>query len=79
MGIPRGYQTVPQSREHLLKYLPTSQDELPPRRMRDSFDSAIIPLSKDLQLQEKYITYLGHIRLGRLMEDMDIFAGECKY
>lgn len=43
--------------------------------MQDSFTSAIIPLSTDKALQDKYVTFLGHIRLGRLMEDMDLFAG----
>jgi len=76
MGIERGYQTIPKSRQHLLQYLPKTQADLPVRKMQDSFDSAIIPLSKNMELQERYITYLGHIRLGRLMEDMDIFAGK---
>lgn len=43
--------------------------------MQDSFTSAIIPLSTDKALQDKYVTFLGHVRLGRLMEDMDLFAG----
>lgn len=43
--------------------------------MQDSFTSAIIPLSCDKALQDKYVTFLGHVRLGRLMEDMDLFAG----
>lgn len=42
--------------------------------MQDSFTSAIIPLSTDSELQDKYVTFLGHVRLGRLMEDMDLFA-----
>ena len=76
MGLERGYTTLQKSRAHLLQYLPQSQKELPVRRMKESFDSAIIPLSTNLELQEKYITFLGHIRLGRLMEDMDCFAGK---
>lgn len=75
MGTERGYRTLPKSRHHLQQYLPKSQEELPVRKMNDSFDSAIIPLRSNLELQEKYITFLGHIRLGRLMEDMDMFAG----
>lgn len=43
--------------------------------LQDSFDDAIIPLSTDYDLQDKYVTYLGYIRLGRIMEDMDFFAG----
>lgn len=63
-----------QSREHLLRYQPKSVDELPARTMQDSFTSAVIPLSTDFELQDKYVTFLGSVRLGRLMEDMDQFA-----
>ncbi|KAF2895765.1 hypothetical protein ILUMI_10411 [Ignelater luminosus] len=74
MGVERGYKPLGASRAHLLEYLPSSQKELPPRTMNDSFTSALIPLSTDLELQDKYITFLGHVRIGRLLEDMDIFA-----
>lgn len=74
MGISMGYTPLQPSRAHLLKLLAVSQDELPPRSMQDSFSSAILPLSSDLALQEKYVTFLGNVRLGRLMEDMDVFA-----
>lgn len=43
--------------------------------MQDSFTSAIIPLGTDTAMQDKYVTFLGNVRLGRLMEDMDLFAG----
>lgn len=58
-------------RAELLKILPESQDELPGRRMLDSYDSAIIPIASDT---DRYITYDGGVRIGRLLEDMDIFA-----
>lgn len=75
MGIEhRGYQRFKYQRDHLLDLLPKSQKDLPVRKMQDSFDSALIPLGKDLALQERYISFLGHIRTGRLMEDLDIFA-----
>ena len=38
-------------REKLLKILPTEQSQLPPRRMIDSFDSAIIPIASDPSLR----------------------------
>ncbi|KAL3280581.1 hypothetical protein HHI36_003814 [Cryptolaemus montrouzieri] len=47
--------------------------------MKDSFLEGIIPLSIDVNLQEKYITFLGHVRIGRLLEDMDIFAVHIGY
>ncbi|XP_067013889.2 acyl-coenzyme A thioesterase 9, mitochondrial isoform X1 [Anabrus simplex] len=74
MGLERGYRPLQPNRSHLLDMLPKNQDELPPRTMQDSFLSAVIPLSSDIVLQEKYVTFLGHVRLGRLMEDMDMFA-----
>lgn len=78
MGVECGYKPLGtrHNRSDLLQYLPTSQSELPPRAMNDSFTSALIPLSTDLELQDKYITFLGHVRIGRLLEDMDIFAGK---
>lgn len=74
LGIQEHWSPVPKSREHLTQYEPKSIDELPARSMQDSFTSAIIPLSTDLTIREKYVTFLGSVRLGRLMEDMDGFA-----
>lgn len=62
------------NREALLNILPESQAELPGRRMTDSYDAAIIPLGSDRKLRERYITNHGGVRVGRLLEDMDIFA-----
>jgi acyl-coenzyme A thioesterase 9 len=42
--------------------------------MLDSYDSAVIPLGSDVQLRDRYMTHLGGVRIGRLLEDMDIFA-----
>ena len=38
-------------KEELLKILPTDQSQLPPRRMIDSFDCVMIPLSSDSELR----------------------------
>ncbi|XP_055905484.1 acyl-coenzyme A thioesterase 9, mitochondrial-like [Eupeodes corollae] len=73
LGLDCGYNPQPKSREHLLQYEPKLED-LPPRSMQDSFSSAIIPLSVSKSLQDRYVALLGHVRLGRLMEDMDLFA-----
>ncbi|KAJ3653298.1 hypothetical protein Zmor_012557 [Zophobas morio] len=74
MGRESGYSSIPPSRKHLLQYVPREQNELPPRSLRDSYVEGYIPLSKDLKLQEKYTTFLGSLRIGRLLEDMDYFA-----
>lgn len=73
-GIQNTYSVLKQSREYLLRYEPKSVSELPARSMEDSLTSAVIPLSTDFVLQDKYVTFLGNVRLGRLMEDMDQFA-----
>ena len=76
-------------RAELLKILPTDQSQLPPRRMIDSFDSAVIPIASNPSLrvkkilhllflkyfvQDRYLVSDGGVRIGRLLEDMDIFA-----
>lgn len=74
LGSTKGFSKLILSREHLIKYEPKSRADLPTRTMQDSFTSAIIPLSTDTILQDKYVTFLGNVRLGRLMEDLDLFA-----
>ena len=61
-------------REKLIDLVPKSQEELVPRHMIDSFDQAIIPLGTDAKLRDRYTTFFGGVRVGRLLEDMDIFA-----
>lgn len=74
LGGEEHWSVLPKSREHLIPYEPKTVEDLPFRSMRDSFTSAIIPLSTDLAIRDKYVTFLGSVRLGRLMEDMDLFA-----
>lgn len=76
IGGPLSYdpEQYAKQREKLLELLPKSQDELPPRRMLDSYDHAIIPLGSDVKLRDRYLTHLGGVRIGRLLEDMDVFA-----
>jgi hypothetical protein len=35
---------------------------------------AIIPLGSDTALRDRYLTVFGGVRVGRLLEDMDVFA-----
>ena len=76
IGGPRTYdpESYNRQREALMDLLPASQDELPVRSMLDSFDQCIIPLGSDKQLRDRYLTHFGGVRVGRLLEDMDIFA-----
>ncbi|XP_050536519.1 acyl-coenzyme A thioesterase 9, mitochondrial-like [Daktulosphaira vitifoliae] len=72
MGMTEKYHH--EDRSWLAEYLPKTREELPPRCMNDSFDRAKVPLSNDLVLQNKYTTTYKGLRLGRLLEDMDLFA-----
>jgi len=76
IGGPRHYDpgVYTKQREELMAILPESQEELPPRRMLDSYDSAIIPLGSDPVLRDRYLNPQGGVRIGRLLEDMDVFS-----
>ena len=66
IGGPTTYdpQEYDRRRQELVKYVPASQDELPHRRMSDSFDSALIPLGSDKRIRDRYATHLGGVRIG---------------
>lgn len=74
IGIDLIYHVVPKSREHLLQYTP-KPEELPTRSMQDSYTSAILPLEKEELSRERYINHSGTMRMGRLIEELDMFAG----
>nr|XP_024219098.1 acyl-coenzyme A thioesterase 9, mitochondrial-like [Halyomorpha halys] len=74
MGTRIGWYPQSRDRTHLLKFLPKSQEELPPRSIKDSFAEAIIPLSSEPRLQNRYVTAIGKLRMGRVIEDMDFFS-----
>jgi len=42
--------------------------------MSDSFDQSYLPLGSDRKLRDRYLTHFGGVRVGRLLEDMDVFA-----
>lgn len=68
LGIQEQWSVLHQSREYLLQYEPKSITDLPARSMQESFTSALIPLSTEPNIRDKYVTFLGSVRLGRLME-----------
>ena len=53
----------------------TNQEECPVRHMMDSYQEVIIPLGQDPVVREKYISFLKGLRFGRILEDLDTFAG----
>lgn len=65
MGLSAGYNPLSHHREDLVEFTPKSVEELPTRSMQDSFTSAIIPLSTDISLRDKYVGFLGNVRLGK--------------
>ena len=81
IGSPPAYnpELYKKRREQLMKMVPKSQEELTPRRMIDSFDQGLIPLGSNHKLRDTYTTFLGGVRIGRLLEDMDIFAVHLVY
>jgi acyl-coenzyme A thioesterase 9 len=66
------YRTGGESEE----FLPIcdNQSACPVRCMKDSYQEVIIPLGSDLQEREKYINFMGGIRFGRILENLDVFA-----
>ncbi|XP_060666126.1 acyl-coenzyme A thioesterase 9, mitochondrial isoform X1 [Drosophila nasuta] len=72
IGVKPGYHTIPVCRSGLLKFQPKRED-LPCRCIKDSFTTAVVPISS-LSKRERYINHLARVRVGRLMEDLDLFA-----
>lgn len=64
-------------RTELAHVLGSNQSALPTRRLRDSYDEAIIPFKEDLVVREEYYNAYKRIRFGKLLEDLDTFAGSC--
>ncbi|KAH8305397.1 hypothetical protein KR018_001764 [Drosophila ironensis] len=73
LGIESGYHTIPKCREGLLKFTPTVE-ELRERSMQDSFTTATVPLSSDPIIRDQFMFANGKVRMGRLIEELDICA-----
>ncbi|XP_068151092.1 acyl-coenzyme A thioesterase 9, mitochondrial-like [Drosophila tropicalis] len=73
IGWELRYNSIPKCRSGLLKYHPKRED-LPIRSMKDSFTTALLPLGSDGMIREHYVNHLGRLRMGRMMEQLDIFA-----
>ncbi|KAL2852826.1 HotDog domain-containing protein [Aspergillus pseudoustus] len=58
---------------------PRPKPDLTPKRMSDSFYSAILPLAQDKWLLDTYLNASGNIRLGSLLMDLDALAGVIAY
>ncbi len=48
-------------------------------KVSDSALEKILPFSTDLELRERYINFFNGLRLGKLLEDLDLMAGQVAY
>ncbi|XP_045711919.1 acyl-coenzyme A thioesterase 9, mitochondrial isoform X2 [Phyllostomus hastatus] len=67
----RDHMKAMEERKLLQSFLAKSQEELPPRRMKDSYVEVLLPLGSQPELREKYLTVQNAIRFGRILEDLD--------
>ncbi|XP_030058109.1 acyl-coenzyme A thioesterase 9, mitochondrial isoform X1 [Microcaecilia unicolor] len=58
-------------RRSLQSLLAKRQEDLPPRRMKDSYIEVVLPLGSQPELREKYLNVHNSVRFGRILEDLD--------
>ncbi|XP_038658706.1 acyl-coenzyme A thioesterase 9, mitochondrial-like isoform X2 [Scyliorhinus canicula] len=61
-------------RASLSNQLVSNQEDLPYRRMKDSYLEAYLPLGSQPNLREKYLNVHEHVRFGKILEDLDSFG-----
>ncbi|KAM4631653.1 acyl-coenzyme A thioesterase 9, mitochondrial-like [Discoglossus pictus] len=60
-----------EERKSLQSLLASKQEDLPPRRMKDSYIEVMLPLGSQPQIREKYLNVYNNVRFGRILEDLD--------
>ncbi|NWI85148.1 ACOT9 thioesterase, partial [Pitta sordida] len=60
-----------QERKALHTLLAKRQEDLPARRMKDSYLEVILPLGSQPEIREKYLNVHNSVRFGRILEDLD--------
>ncbi|XP_062297810.1 acyl-coenzyme A thioesterase 9, mitochondrial-like isoform X2 [Scomber scombrus] len=68
------HQQALADRVSLSNMLAKSQNDLPAKRMKDSYREVLLPLGSEPQLREKYLTFHNTVRFGRILEDLDSLA-----
>lgn len=58
---------------------PARPSEPPVKRPSDSLLTLVLPFGSDRQLCDLYLNAAGNLRIGRLLEDLDSFAGQIAY
>ena len=71
--VPSEARTVPQMTTELL-HAPLQE-----RSPGESCFEKIYPFESDLKLREEYINFFGGLRIGKLLEDLDLVAGKVAY
>ncbi|XP_075052683.1 acyl-coenzyme A thioesterase 9, mitochondrial isoform X2 [Mixophyes fleayi] len=67
----RDHVQAMEERKTLQSLLANRQEDLPPRRMKDSYIEVMLPLGSQPQLREKYLNVYSNVRFGRILEDLD--------
>ncbi|NXW48993.1 ACOT9 thioesterase, partial [Nyctiprogne leucopyga] len=67
----RDHVQAMQERKALHTLLAKQQEDLPPRRMKDSYLEVILPLGSQPEIREKYLNVHNSVRFGRILEDLD--------
>ncbi|NXD21571.1 ACOT9 thioesterase, partial [Spelaeornis formosus] len=67
----RDHVQAMQERKALNTLLAKRQEDLPPRRMKDSYLEVILPLGSQPEIREKYLNVHNSVRFGRILEDLD--------
>ncbi|RLW07665.1 hypothetical protein DV515_00003627 [Chloebia gouldiae] len=67
----RDHVQAMQERKALHTLLAKRQEDLPPRRMKDSYLEVILPLGSQPEIREKYLNVHNTVRFGRILEDLD--------
>jgi acyl-coenzyme A thioesterase 9 len=65
----------------LVKKTPSeSREEISVRKQFQNFANQLqMPFSSDLHLRDQYISPFGHLRMGKLLEDLDAMAGNVAF
>ncbi|XP_053311805.1 acyl-coenzyme A thioesterase 9, mitochondrial isoform X2 [Spea bombifrons] len=60
-----------EERKSLQSLLANKQEDLPARKMKDSYIEVVLPLGSQPELREKYLNVYNNVRFGRILEDLD--------
>ncbi|PIO30869.1 hypothetical protein AB205_0017850, partial [Aquarana catesbeiana] len=71
----RDHVQAMEERKALQSLLAKRQEDLPSRRMKDSYTEVMLPLGSQPELREKYLNVYNNVRFGRILEDLDSLGG----